>query len=442
MILKSRKSLKPVPADSDPRGLGSPGPDASLEQWLTYLEALHPSEIDLGLDRVLLVLRRLMPTKPSARIITVAGTNGKGTTVACVEALLLGAGRRVGAYTSPHLNRYNERIRIDGNNVADALIVAAFARIEAARKEISLTYFEFGTLAAFLVMESAGVEDWVLEVGLGGRLDAVNTLDPDLAIITSVDIDHVSWLGADRDSIGYEKAGILRPKLPAIYADENPPASVLQQARAQQVTLWRYGEHYTLSGNGQRVDIPELERSVRLPDAALPATSLAAAVRAGLWLEPTLSDEAIYQALAAVHVPGRFESVGAGPMIFLDVGHNPHAARWLASRVIARAGAGTEIHGVYACLTDKDAAGVVTAMSPAVNHWILAGLNPVEAPRGLSASDLETRLKAVLPAGGYQVRDTVAAAVGLALEQAGTDDLVIVFGSFFTVAAARAYLQT
>ncbi|MBS3803356.1 MAG: bifunctional tetrahydrofolate synthase/dihydrofolate synthase [Oleiphilaceae bacterium] len=431
-----------MPQDAKRTGSGSPGPGASLDQWLNYLEALHPSEIDLGLDRVLLVLRRLLPKPPRARIITVAGTNGKGTTVACIEALLLAAGRRVGAYTSPHLNHYNERIRIQGQDVEDAALIAAFQRIDTARAGISLTYFEFGTLAAFLVMDAAGVEDWVLEVGLGGRLDAVNVLDPDLAIVTSVDIDHVSWLGADRDSIGFEKAGIFRTQRPAIYADNDPPQSVLQQAQAQQVRLWRFGEHYSLSRNGRQVDIPELGRSVPLPLVPLPGTSIAAAVRAGLWLEPALSDRAIQDALARVRVPGRFECVHSRPDVILDVGHNPHAARWLAGRLVERAGPGAEIHAVYACLSDKDAAGVVKAMSSVVTHWFLAGLDPVRAPRGLGVDALEEKIKGVLPEVGHQCFHSLATAIDRALDQARPEDVIIIFGSFFTVTEARSHLES
>jgi dihydrofolate synthase/folylpolyglutamate synthase len=430
-----------VPQNSKRTGPETPGPSAPLGQWLAYLEALHTSEIDLGLDRVLIVLRRLLPEPTGARIVTVAGTNGKGTTVACLESLLLAAGRSVGAYTSPHLNHYNERIRVNGRDVSDAVIVDAFERIEAARRDVSLTYFEFGTLAAFLVLDGAGVEDWVLEVGLGGRLDAVNVLDPDLAIITSVDLDHVAWLGNDRDSIGYEKAGILRARRPAIYADSDPPRSVIQQAQAQQVPLWRYGEHYTLSHDGLQVHIAELGRSVPLPEVPLPGTSLAAAVRAGLWLEPALSDQTILSALTGVKVPGRFERVLQEPDVLLDVGHNPHAARWLALRLSERAGPGARVYAVYGCLGDKDANGVVTAMSPVVDYWILAGLDAVSAPRGLDSGELARRLGGVLAAEDYECCGSVIAALDRALELAEPQDLIIVFGLFFTVAEARDYIR-
>ena len=423
------------PSNPSPSGPGKPGSAASLGQWLAYLEALHPSEIDLGLDRVLLVLRKLMTGRPHARIITVAGTNGKGSTVACLEALLLASGRRVGAYTSPHLSRYNERVRINGVEVADQALVSAFERIEAARGNTSLTYFEFGTLAAFLVMADQGLEDWVLEVGLGGRLDAVNCLDPDLAIITSVDIDHVAWLGNDRESIGFEKAGILRPGIPALYADEDPPRSVLQQAQAQKIRLWRYGEDYQVAADGGKIVINELQRVVALPPLPLPVTSVAAAVRAALWLEPALSDETINRALARVRVPGRFELVGTVPAVYLDVGHNPHAARWLAGK-LSTLGA-RKVHAVYACLADKDASAVVHALMDVVDHWYLAGL---AVPRGLSVTELAQRLAPMLQSRPPSTYETVTAALAAARSQAEPDDLVVVFGSFYTVAEAREQL--
>ncbi|WP_166259852.1 bifunctional tetrahydrofolate synthase/dihydrofolate synthase [Marinobacter salicampi] len=430
------------PLNNNTVGPVTPGPDSSLDDWLSYLEAVHPSEIDLGLDRVLTVLRRLMPGRPGARIITVGGTNGKGSTVACLEALLLRADRKVGAYTSPHLLRYNERIRINGRDVPDSAIIDAFVRIQAARGSVSLTYFEFGTLAAFLVMEAAGVEDWLLEVGLGGRLDAVNVLDADLAIITSVDIDHAAWLGNDRESIGFEKAGILRVNRPAIFGDLDPPRSVVQQARAQRVSLWRLGEEYWISHDGCQVEVPAANRRIPLPLMPLPVTSVAAAVRAALWLAPELSDKIIFDALARVRVPGRFERLRAEPAIFVDVGHNPHAATWLADRVeAARAEAGGgatgRVFGIYACLTDKDARGVVSALANTVNHWLLTGL---DVPRGLDTDVLVQRLEGLLPENGYEICQSVTEAIDRALVQARPEDVLIIFGSFYTVASARSYL--
>src|SRR5690554_3899846 len=310
----------------------APGAGATLDNWLFWLESIHPTEIDLGLDRVLVVLRRLFRNKPKARVITVAGTNGKGSTVATLEALLKARGRRTGAYTSPHLQNYNERIRVDGTEVDDAMMITAFEKVEAARGSITLTYFEFGTLAAFVVLNDAGVEDWILEVGLGGRLDAVNIIDPDLAIITSVDIDHVAFLGDNREVIGFEKAGILRPGIPAIVADMDPPRSVIQQATAQKVVLQRVGKNYTIEettsdAGGLSVTLHTQGQTISMPRGPLPIQSVAAAVMAMRTLAPDMPISAIETALNNVSVPGRFEHLRHEPDVYVDVGHNHHAAR-------------------------------------------------------------------------------------------------------------------
>lgn len=416
----------------------SPGADASLEQWLAYLEAIHPAEIDLGLDRVLLVFRKLFRRKPAARVITVSGTNGKGSTVAALEAVLLASGETVGCYTSPHLDRYNERVRINGAEVADSLLVDAFERIEKARGRTTLTYFEFGTLAAFLVMEQAAVSHWVLEVGLGGRLDAVNVMDADLAIITSVALDHTSWLGHDRETIGFEKAGILRQGQTAIYAEDDPPRSVLQQVAAQQVRLFRPGAGYRLETDDGAVKLirSSVERPLRLPGDRLPVRSLAAAAVASGLLSLPIDDATLEQVLAEVSVPGRFERMAARPEVIVDVGHNPHAARWLATRLELLKPAGRQVFAVYAGLEDKDSAAVAAELRNLVDRWYLAGL---QVPRGLSAEQLENRVK-TLPGPVIPVirKETVAEALDQAMSEAGHEDIVLVFGSFFTVSAARA----
>lgn len=426
----------PEQADVDRRHPRSPGAGASLDAWLAYLESIHPTEIDLGLDRVLTVLRRLFRQRPKARIVTIGGTNGKGSTLACLEALLLASGRSVGAYTSPHLHRYNERVRVNRQDVSDEDMVAAFERVEQARGQVSLTYFEFGTLAAFLVFADKGVEDWLLEVGLGGRLDAVNVMDADLAIVTSVDIDHTSYLGNDRETIGFEKAGILRHGKPAIYGDMDPPRSVLQQVAAQRIELKRLGEQYRLNERDDRVilEIPELRRSLTLPRTTLPATSMAAAVMAGLMLEPGMNDATLTQALGQVRIPGRMEKLGTNPDIYLDVAHNPHAARWLASRLEKLRKPGSRILAVYGCLEDKDTHGVLGALADTVDVWFLGGLS---CPRGLAKDALQARFRAARPDTDYQAAATVAEALENARVAAAADDTIIVFGSFFTVADAR-----
>lgn len=430
----------PPKADHLSRRPESPGAGATLDQWLSYLEAIHPAEIDLGLDRVLMVLRRLFPRKPKARIITVAGTNGKGSAVACLEALLLAAGRTTGAYTSPHLQRYNERVRVNGKDIGDEELIAAFAEVEAARKSVTLTYFEFGTLAAFVLLARAGVEDWILEVGLGGRLDAVNVLDPDLAIITSVDIDHVAFLGNDRETIGFEKAGILRPGIPAIYADIDPPRSVLQQVAAQRVALQRLDETYYVDNTGSEVVLRfrGSDLALSLPTVPLPVNSVAAAVAAFRELEPDRPLDSVAGVIARVRAPGRFEKLASHPAVYADVGHNPHAARWLAARLESMKSPAARLLAVYGALSDKDVEGVVQAMSPVVDQWYLGGL---DCPRGLPVEALGERVASA--GSGLDIIEctTVSGALQAALESANPDDLIIAFGSFFTVAEIRRFRE-
>lgn len=433
----------PPPNSVPSRSPASPGTGATVDQWLAYLEAIHPTEIDLGLDRVLVVLRRLFPRKPAGRIITIAGTNGKGSAVAAVEALLRASGRSTGAYTSPHLQRYNERVRLNGEDIDDQTLVRAFETVEAARGHVSLTYFEFGTLAAFVAFAEAKVDDWILEVGLGGRLDAVNTLDADFVILTSVDIDHVAFLGDNREVIGFEKAGVLRPGIPAVYADVDPPSSVLQQVAAQKVDLALLGRDYTIAQLAGSQTDPEQFRlthrgdTIRLPDGPLPVTSVAAATVAVRRLEPSLSLSDIERVLSTLSVPGRFERLGSDPAVFADVGHNPHAAAWLASQVARRKRPGGRVLGVYGALGDKDVEGVGRAMRAAVDGWYLGGLS---VPRGLAGDTLRGRL-ASEPLSDVQSFETVSQALEAALAAASIDDLVIVFGSFYTVAEGRALMQ-
>lgn len=432
----------PPPSNRPNQLPASPGAGATVDQWLSYLEAIHPTEIDLGLDRVLVVLRRLFRRKPFARIITVAGTNGKGSSVGALEALLRAAGRRTGAYTSPHLQRYNERVRLNGEDITDDSLVSAFEAVEAARGNVSLTYFEFGTLAAFVAFDDAGLDDWILEVGLGGRLDAVNVLDADFAILTSVDIDHIAFLGDNREVIGFEKAGVLRPGIPAVYADIDPPRSVIQQVAAQKVQMAMVGRDYELIAESQSasgfpaVELSYHDQTMRLPAGPLPVKSVAAAVVAVRQLEPGLSVSVIEQVLAGLSVPGRFERLGSSPDIFLDVGHNPHAAGWLAGQLSSLTSSGSRIHAVYGALADKDVEGVGGAMIDVVDAWYLASL---KVPRGLSGHDLQTRL-ADVGVTNAPAFESVKEALNSALSAAKPNDIVVVFGSFFTVAEGRAIL--
>lgn len=431
--------MNPPGIDPSLAPASSPGAGASVQDWLNWLEAIHPTEIDLGLDRVLVVLRRLFPRKPNARIITVAGTNGKGTTVATLEKLLLAAGRTTGAYTSPHLQDYNERVRLNGTDISDPVLVSAFEKVEEARGKVSLTYFEFGTLAAFVAFADAGVEDWILEVGLGGRLDAVNVLDADFAVITSIDIDHIGFLGDNREVIGFEKAGILRPGIFAVCADPEPPASVLQQAAAQKVDLQVTGRDYQLAqanGDANTVELTVAGDQIKLPAGPLPVQSVAAAVVLAHKLLPDVAPSSLGDIARTVSVPGRFELLARSPFVRADVGHNPHAARWLSGQVSAGCRTGSKVHAVYAALADKDVEGVMTAMKSVADQWYFAGL---DVPRGLAVDQLVSHARAcgITDGEGY---GSVGQALDAAIANARPDDCIVVFGSFYTVAEARAKL--
>jgi dihydrofolate synthase/folylpolyglutamate synthase len=359
----------------------------TLADWLDYIDGQHPSSIALGLERVREVATRLQLAAPARRSIVVGGTNGKGSTVAFIEAIARAAGWKVGSYTSPHLLRYNERVRIDGAEVEDAALCAAFAAVEAARGDIALTYFEYGTLAALWLLQRANLDLAVLEVGLGGRLDAVNLVDADVAVITTVDIDHADWLGDDRESIGAEKAGIIRAWKPLVLGETDPPSSVLRRAYQLGANAIRGGsdffyqpidaQHWRWRDVGCRIDLPmpALSAPVQLQNAA----TAIAALRA---LDKPVPRAAWAQGVANAAVRGRLQRFARGGIqVLVDVGHNPQAARALASALRAESCAGVT-HAVYAALTDKDVVGVVEALLAEVGCWYLAGL---DGSRGQSA---------------------------------------------------------
>ena len=417
----------------------------TLAEWLAWQETLHPNAIDLGLERIAAVAWDLGLLKPACPVITVAGTNGKGSSVALLDAMLRAAGYRVGTYTSPHLLCYNERIRIDGVMVSDADLCTAFAQVDAARGERSLTYFEFGTLAALQCFAGAHLDVMVLEVGLGGRLDAVNILDADVALVTAIDIDHSAWLGDDRDSIGREKAGIFRAGRPAVCGDPAPPASVPATARAVDA-LWhgrdeafgyRRGEQdWTWWGRGREypgLPMPALPGDHQLDNAA-------AVIQALVCLEARLpvSREALEQGLREVSLAGRFQRLPGAVERVLDVAHNPQGGRILARTLAAQPISG-QTHLVLAMLADKDVDAFVAPLLPRVDHWYLGGLAP---PRGLSAQALRERLATRLPEGDVTLAGDVPAAYRAAMAQARSGDRVVVSGSFHTVAEVMAVLES
>jgi dihydrofolate synthase/folylpolyglutamate synthase len=419
----------------------------TLDEWLSYQERVNVRSIELGLDRVREVWLRMGAPAPARRVITVGGTNGKGSTVAMLEAMLTAAGQRVGCYTSPHLLRYNERIRIDGSDASDDALVASFERIEAARGEIPLTYFEFGTLAALDLFARSSLDVAVLEVGLGGRLDAVNIIDADVAVITTVDLDHMDWLGSDRDKIGVEKAGIARAGRPAIVGEGDPPAGLLQALEHIGADVERAGVDFTVERDatgwrwqhrdGQVLVLPDpaLAAPVQFANAAAAIAALNALQR----LDAELASKALAgvaaAGVAAARVAARLQVLGGNPPLIVDVGHNPQAARALAEWLDARPD--VHVHAVYGALSDKDVAGVIGALGGRIAHWHLAGLER-DTPRGLAAEVLIGQLKSVLPNARFDAHADVSAALKAARSAARQGDCVLAFGSFFVAAAVLA----
>jgi dihydrofolate synthase/folylpolyglutamate synthase len=413
----------------------------SLEQWLDYQLLVHPKSIAMGLERVGAVAERLHIGKPATHVITVAGTNGKGSTVAFIEAIARAEGLKVGAYTSPHLLRYNERVRIDGVDADDAALIATFERIEQARgagasDAVPLTYFEFGTLAALLLFEQARLDIVILEVGLGGRLDATNIVDPDVAVVTTVDIDHQDYLGNDRESIGFEKAGILRAGKPAVFGEKDPPSSLLRRAYELGAIAIRGHSDYLIDRreNGWRWHEPGYDIELPMPMVVAPAQldNAAAAIAAVRALPVEISKPAIRRGIAAARVPGRLQIVQSDPEIVLDVGHNPQAARQLAEWLQRHP---KPTRAVFSALADKDIEGIVEILAVQIGFWHLAGIDDA-GPRGLTGAALSERLSAWLPADRREAHADVIGALQSARTAAAADERILVFGSFHTVAAA------
>ncbi|OOG63275.1 bifunctional tetrahydrofolate synthase/dihydrofolate synthase [Rhodanobacter sp. B04] len=419
----------------------------TLAEWLAYQEHTNVHGIELGLDRVHEVWQRMDAPAPARRVITVGGTNGKGSTVAMLEAMLKAAALRVGSFTSPHLRDYNERVRIDAANVDDASLIASFERIEAARGGTPLTYFEFGTLAALDLFARADLDVAVLEVGLGGRLDAVNIVDADVAIITTVDLDHMDWLGPDRDSIGREKAGIARAGRPVIVGELDPPAGLLDALAARKARVERAGldflvERHTdgwrwLHRDGSAMELPDpaLAAPVQFANAAAAIAALHALWAGDASFAPKDVFAAVSAGLHEVRVPARLQSLGGDPVLVVDVGHNPQAARALAEWLDARPA--VRVHAVYGALADKDVSGVIGALGTRIACWHLAGLDHV-TPRGLAVTALAGTLRQTLPQAAFDSHGDVASALAAAHAAAQPGELILAFGSFFVASAVLA----
>lgn len=419
--------------------------ERNLADWLSYLEQLHPTAIDMGLDRVRQVAARLGLQRPAATVITVTGTNGKGSTCAFLAELLSAHGQRVGVYSSPHLLRYNERVRIDRQMVSDESLCAAFWAVETAREEITLTYFEVGTLAAFWLFQQANLDAAVLEVGLGGRLDAVNLLDADLALVTSIGLDHAEWLGNTRESVAFEKAGIFRAGKPVLCGDPDPPAVLAEQAAGLQAPFYQRGKDFDLGLNAGSWDWRGVDRTGRscelhnLPLLDLPMENAALALQAFALLDLHWQPEMIAYVLRNTFLSGRLERCpvtfrGKNLMLLLDVGHNPHAAGYLARRFAALPIAGRRL-AVFGLLADKDLAGIVAAIGLAIDHWAVA---PLPSSRSRTGAELY----AALFSSGARVSQyhSIALALEAQCELAAVGDEILVFGSFYCVAEALAWL--
>ena len=406
----------------------------SLADWLAYIERQHPQPIALGLERVSKI-REKLDIKFACPVLTVGGTNGKGSTCAMLESVLQAGGYRTGLYTSPHLLRFNERVRIGGREVGDASLCEAFAAVEAARGNVPLTYFEFGTLAALFLFSKEKIEAAILEVGLGGRLDAVNVLDADCAVLTSIGIDHVEFLGNTREAIGTEKAGIFRKGRPAVVADPDPPATVLKSdARLlligrdfgyrAQGTQWAY---WGPAGKRSGLAYPALRGAIQLRNA-----SAALAALDSLREQLPVAMQDVRRGLGEVAVPGRFQVLPGRPQVVLDVAHNPEAAAVLAVN-LGDSGYAPETIAVFGMLKDKDIAGVAYALASRITRWHLATL---PGPRGADARHLSGVLRELKIQTPVVEHDSVAEALAAARKEAGEGDKIVVFGSFLTVADA------
>ena len=416
----------------------SPGEHTSLAEWLAYLERLHPKTIAMGLERVARVLETLA-LRPRLPIITVGGTNGKGSTCAMLESVLDAAGYRVGLYTSPHLLRYNERVRTGRMPATDAELCRAFAEVERARGDTPLTYFEFGTLAAMIVFLRAGLDAAILEVGLGGRLDAVNAFDNDVAVITSVAMDHMDYLGDTREQIAFEKAGIFRPGRAAVVAEPDCPQTMLDHAAQVGASVLLVNRDFGFSGDGTQwrywgprgkrggLPYPALRGEHQLYNASACLTALDALRDR---LPVTMLD--IRRGLLEVDIAGRFQVLPGRPAVILDVAHNPHAARGLAEN-LKRMGLFRETVAVFGMLRDKDIPGVVAAVKDQISRWLVADIREW---RGATAVQLKQALESAGVRGDIEAFDDAGAAFREACRTATTNDRILVFGSFVTVAQA------
>lgn len=410
----------------------------SLSDWLSYLESLHPANIEMGLGRSQQVFARLDCDFSRSQVVTIAGTNGKGSTAATLESILHQHDIKTCVYSSPHLIRYTERLRLNGEELEEQAHIRAFEQVEAARGDVPLTYFEFTTLAALYLVAETQPDVAIIEVGLGGRLDVTNVLDNDIAVITTVDIDHVDFLGDNREDIGFEKAGIFRPKGKVVINELDVPKRMLKHAEALQVDAFYRGKDYDVHSIDGEWEFQSQNYHFRqLVNTPFPVENAATAIAVAQQLGVELSQDAVQKAVAKVLVPGRWQRIADKPQVVLDVGHNAQAASYLASQIAQAKHDGiNKVYAVVAMLGDKDCTAVVSQLQALVSHWYIAGL---KGPRG----DDGSRLASCLTQQGLNFTrlPEVVEAYQKALSQAQENDMVVVFGSFHTIGKILEYLD-
>ncbi|KJZ02020.1 bifunctional tetrahydrofolate synthase/dihydrofolate synthase [Pseudoalteromonas piscicida] len=410
-----------------------PSQSSSLDDWLCYLEAIHPATIEMGLERVAQVAEQAGLLEPFSKIILIGGTNGKGTTARCLESLLLAQGLSVGTYASPHLVRYNERVRVNGVELEDQYHIDAFKFLDHIRKDTQLTYFEFGTLGALSIFKRCKVDYILLEVGLGGRFDATNIVSPFASVITTVDLDHKEYLGDTRELVGYDKAGIFRSGKPAIVGDLNIPHTVTDYGDeiAADMVLSKRDFYFTPLDSQFRWQYLDFDWHFDKP--AIPAQNAATALTVLAKLELLPSYDAVKTCLANLQVEGRFQQLNATPLVYTDVAHNPESARYLATKLQELKQKGFKIHALVAMLADKDKASVLKEVTQYVDSWSFASLS---GPRGERAENLKPLLDSSC---NVTLFDSVTAALDTQLDTLASEQVLVIFGSFFTVAEAMEY---
>ena len=410
----------------------------TLADWLAWIAHIHPSEIALGLLRVKAVAKAMGLGQPSCPVIIVGGTNGKGSCVAALEKVYLSSGFQTGVFTSPILFRHNEMVRLNGQEAEDELFVRAYQKIEAARKNISLTPFEYHTLAAFSILSQHALDVWILEVGLGGRLDAVNIMDASVALITSIGIDHVAYLGETRELIGFEKAGIFRPKAPIVCGDPEPPTSLRKQAEKMGAPFYQQGKDFTYALSEESWSWRSQETCYQhLPYSQLYLQNLSSALMVVALLQTRLpvTEKVIQDSIQSVYLPGRMEKCFAPQLHIFDVAHNPHAVTLLAE-LLAKLPSKGKTYAVFSMLSDKDLVGSIEAIKGAIGEWYVA---PLEVARGATQALLKAAFEKVALKPHFF--KTLTKAYEAAKSQAQSTDRIIIFGSFHTVAAVKLLLK-